>query len=272
MGREPNRADFLETAVRAARAGGEALLRRFTKQFRVEYKGELDLVTDADHEAEAEILKIIQKAFPDHGFLAEESGEQVARGGQEVSHKWVIDPLDGTTNFAHSFPAFCVSIALEADGDIIVGVVFDPVRDELFVAQQGRGASLNGKAAKVSGTLKLDQALLVTGFAYNVRQADQNNLDHFANFTLRAQGIRRTGTAALDLSYLAVGRFDGFWELNLSPWDTAAGILIAEEAGAKVTGFSGQSFNIYLKQILASNGHIHREMIDVLYKAESSES
>jgi myo-inositol-1(or 4)-monophosphatase len=263
MRRQITRPVFLDTAVKAARAGGRALLRFFAKDFRVYFKGEVNLVTEADHEAEAVILRTIRRAFPDHSFLAEESGEQLAPHFSKAQYKWIIDPLDGTTNFAHSFPVYCVSVALEVRGEVIVGVVYDPVRRELFAAEKGCGASLNGVSINVSQTKKIDQSLLVTGFAYN-RKALKNNLGHFSNFSLRAQGVRRTGSAALDLCYVACSRFDGFWEMKLSPWDTAAGFLIATEAGATATDFSNRPFHIYLKEIVASNGCIHREMLEVL--------
>ena len=176
----------------------------------------------------------------------------------------MIDPLDGTTNFAHGFPAYCVSIGVEYQGRVIVGVVFDPTRQELFVAEAGRGAFLNGAQIHVSRTQKLDEGLLVTGFAYDIRESPANNLDHFARFALCAQGIRRTGTAALDLCYVAAGRFDGFWELKLHPWDTAAGVLIVLEAGGRVTDFKGGPFSIYDQEIVASNGIIHDAMLAVL--------
>ena len=260
---------FLDTAVKATRAGGRVLLRFFTKDFHVDYKGEINLVTEADHEAEAVIIRTIQRAFPDHSFLAEESGEQPAQHSSKAQYKWIIDPLDGTTNFAHAFPVFCVSVALEVRGEVIVGVVYDPVRRELFTAEKGCGANLNGVPMKVSQTKKIGQALLVTGFAYNIRKALKNNLDHFTSFSLRAQGVRRMGSAALDLCYVACGRFDGFWEMKLSPWDTAAGFLIAAEAGATVTDFSNQLFHVDFKEIVASNGRIHREMLEVLALSRS---
>ena len=257
---------FLETAIRAASAGGEVLLLYFNKDFRIEYKGELNLVTEADREAEKSILDVIRRDFPEHGILAEEGGDQSAGSSVEAPYKWIIDPLDGTTNFVHSFPAFCVSIALEKDGEIVLGVVFDPLHQELFIGQKNKGATLNKRPIGVSNTKILDRALLVTGFAYNIRQVAANNLDHFSAFTLQARGIRRTGSAALDLCYVASGRLDGFWELFLAPWDTAAGSIIATEAGATITDFKNQSFGIYEKEIVASNGHIHREMIGVLNK------
>lgn len=255
---------WLDTALRAARAGGRVLVRHFARGIHVDYKGEIDLVTAADREAEEAVIRTIRKDFPDHVFLAEESGDS-SRGRPRVSPcRWIIDPLDGTTNFAHGFPAFCVSIGLEVGGEVVLGVVFNPVLKELFVGRQGHGATLNGKPLRVSATENLDRSLLVTGFAYNLREVTENNLDHFSDFTMRTQGIRRTGSAALDLGYVASGRFDGFWELYLNPWDTAAGLRIALEAGATVTDFSGNPFRIESKEIVASNGKIHGEMLEVL--------
>jgi myo-inositol-1(or 4)-monophosphatase len=252
---------FRNAAVAAARAGARVLLRYFAKEFRIDYKGEVNLVTEADRAAEAMIVGSLHRRFPGHQILAEESGEGTRR---ESPYKWIIDPLDGTTNFAHTYPVFCVSIALEVRDEVVLGVVYDPIRKELFIAEKGRGAILNDKPIHVSKTEKLNDSLLVTGFAYDVRREMVNNLDHFGNFSLRARGVRRTGSAALDLCYVACGRFDGFWEMRLAPWDTAAGFLIATESGARVTDFSGRPFNIYRKEIVASNGKIHREMIEVL--------
>jgi len=244
------------------------LLRYFTKKFRVDYKGEVNLVTEADRRAEAVIVSTLHRHFPDHQVLAEESGEGTRRASP---YKWIIDPLDGTTNFAHTFPMFCISIALETRGVVVLGVVYDPLREEIFLAEKGRGATLNGRPIRVSQTEKLNGSLLVTGFAYDVREDLKNNLDHFGNFSLRAQGVRRTGSAALDLCYVACGRLDGFWEMKLAPWDTAAGFLIATEAGATVTDFKGQPYTIYLKEIVASNGRIHREMVEVLALSNRAE-
>ncbi|MEK7267993.1 MAG: inositol monophosphatase family protein, partial [Nitrospirota bacterium] len=220
----------------------------------------VNLVTDADKRAEQVIVEAIRRAFPDHQILAEERGQ----AGSTSPYKWVIDPLDGTTNFAHGFPAYCVSIGVEYQGRCILGVVFDPTRQELFAAEAGGGAFLNGTPLRVSRASRLDAALLVTGFAYDIRESEQNNLDHFARFALRAQGIRRTGTAALDLCYVAAGRFDGFWELKLHPWDTAAGSVILLEAGGRLSDLSGGSFSIYGKELVASNGLVHEEILEVL--------
>ena len=255
---------FRDTAIKAAKAGGKVLRGLFAKEIRIEYKGERNLVTEADRAAEAIVIRTLRKQFPDHRFLAEEGGAQDSAGSVGSFHKWIIDPLDGTTNFAHSYPTFCVSIGLEIRGEIALGVVYDPLREEMFLAEEGRGATLNGRPIHVSKTEKLKASLLVTGFAYDVREDLTNNLDHFTHVSLRAQGVRRTGSAALDLCYVACGRFDGFWEMKLAPWDTAAAFLIATEAGATVTDFNNRPYNIYLKEILATNGRIHREMVEVL--------
>jgi myo-inositol-1(or 4)-monophosphatase len=178
----------------------------------------------------------------------------------------VIDPLDGTTNFAHGYPVYAISIGVECDGRGLIGVVYDPTRDELFTAQAGGGVRLNGQPIAVSSTEQLDQALLVTGFAYDIRDSPNNNLDHFARFALKAQGLRRTGSAALDLCYVAAGRFDGFWEVKLSPWDMAAGVVILTEAGGAVTDFKGQTHSIYQPELVASNGRIHKAILALLQK------
>ena len=255
------REGFKATAIEAARIAGIVLTEHAQSGFRVEHKDTVNLVTDADRRAEQAVVDVIKKAYPTHHILAEERG---LRAGKDSPYKWVIDPLDGTTNFAHGFPAYCVSIGLEYQSRGILGIVLDPTRQELFVAETGRGASLNGAPLRVSSTVRLDSALLVTGFAYDIRESPQNNLDYFARFALRAQGIRRTGSAALDLCYVAAGRFDGFWEIKLHPWDTAAGALIVQEAGGRVTDFKGGRFSIYGQEIVASNGLVHDEMLAVL--------
>jgi myo-inositol-1(or 4)-monophosphatase len=257
----PTTEALLAIAVDAARQAGEVLKESARVGFRVEHKNVIDLVTDADCRAEQRIIEVIQKAFPSHRILAEERG--LARQSPSL-YQWVIDPLDGTTNFAHGFPAYCVSIGVEHDGRGLIGVVFDPTRDELYTARQGKGAFLNDAPISVSSVDHLDQALLVTGFAYDIRETPNNNLDHFVRFALKAQGLRRTGSAALDLCYVASGRFDGFWEVTLNPWDMAAGTVILEEAGGKVTNFRGETHSIYGKELVASNGRIHRAMLDVL--------
>ncbi len=256
--------EFRKTAISAALKGGEILLKNRGKTKKVGYKGKVNLVTEVDFLSERAILKIIKKKFPDFDILTEESDPE--KKGSE--YKWVIDPLDGTTNYAHDFPSYCVSIALEKKGNIILGVVFNPLLNELFVAEKGKGSFLNQKRISVSKTNKLSKSLLATGFPYDIRESDINNLDHFANFAIKAQAIRRAGSAALDLCYLAMGRFDGFWELKLSPWDTAAGALLVKEAEGKVTDFKGGKYSIYEKEILASNGKIHSQMLEVLKSGE----
>ncbi len=247
-------------AVEAARRAGAILDEYARSGFRIDHKDALNLVTDADRHSEQAIVDAISRSFPDHEILAEERGQ----AGSPSPFKWIIDPLDGTTNFAHGFPAYCVSIGLEYEGRGILGVVLDPTRQELFVGEAGSRATLNGKPIHVSRTPKLDGALLVTGFAYDIRVSKQNNLDHFANFAVRSQGLRRMGAAAIDLCYVACGRFDGFWELKLHPWDTAAGSVIVTEAGGRMSEFGGKPFSIYGQEMIASNGLIHEEMVEVL--------
>jgi len=254
---------LLETAVDAGRAAGKLLLEYARSGFRVQHKNPIDLVTDADHAAEQLIISHIQARFPMHRFLAEEQGHVEP---SPSPYLWVIDPLDGTTNFAHGYPAYCVSIGLEYQGRCILGVVVDPSRDELFTATEGSGAQLNGQTISVSETSILGASLLVTGFAYDIRETARNNLDHFAKFALKAQGLRRTGSAALDLCYVAAGRFDGFWEVRLNPWDMAAGSVIVQQAKGQLTDFSGAELSIYGQELVASNGHIHQAMLTVLHE------
>jgi myo-inositol-1(or 4)-monophosphatase len=254
---------LLETAISAGRAAGKLLLEYARSGFRVQHKSPINLVTDADHAAEQLIIGHIRARFPMHRFLAEEQGH-VERSPSP--YLWIIDPLDGTTNFAHGFPAYCVSIGLEYRGHCILGAVFDPSRDELFTAAEGSGAQLNGQPISVSDTRILDHSLLVTGFAYDIRETARNNLDHFAKFALKTQGLRRTGSAALDLCYVAAGRFDGFWEVRLNPWDMAAGSVIVRQANGQLTDFSGADLSIYGQELVASNGHIHQAMLTVLHE------
>jgi myo-inositol-1(or 4)-monophosphatase len=258
-------ASLRSAALDAAKNAGKILLNGLKKEIGVRYKGEINIVTDVDHRAEELIVRTILKRFPDHNILAEE-GHRVDGGSP---YRWIIDPLDGTTNYAHRFPFFCVSLGLEWEGEILLGVVYDPVRSELFYAERNRGARLNGKPIHVSSKSPLASALLVTGFAYDVRISAENNIDHFVRFSKRAQGVRRTGSAALDLCYVASGRFDGFWEMKLNPWDVAAGSLLVREAGGEVSGFSGGPFNVDSKEILATNGKIHKEMVSTLKGSDS---
>jgi myo-inositol-1(or 4)-monophosphatase len=255
-------------AIDAALKAGKLILKHSGKTKKIDFKGDVNLVTDVDRLAEEIIIKSIRNKFPHHGILTEESKEKKSTS----DFKWVIDPLDGTTNYAHGLPVYCISIALEKEGKIVLGVVYNPNLDELFVAEKGKGAHIyrGGRASKskqkisVSRESKLERSLLATGFPYDIRTSKNNNLNHFANFYKKCQAVRRMGAAALDLAYLAMGRFDGFWELKLSPWDMAAGSLLITEAGGKVTDFSGGPFNIYMKEILATNGRIHQQMVEVL--------
>jgi len=254
----------IETAQGAALEAGALLLDGFGQAKSVRYKGEIDPVTQFDLASEKLIVQRISTAFPDHFILAEESGET----GVASTHVWYIDPLDGTVNFAHGFPIFCVSIAYEArrpDGaEIMAGVVFDPVRDEMFRAVRGQGAFLNDSPLAVTDRTDLGRALVATGFPYSIRQKPDPVLSRFRRMCLAAQGVRRPGAAALDLAWLAAGRLDGFWEEELHPWDTAAGILIVEEAGGRVSDFRGRPFRPDLKEILATNGHLHYTMSRIL--------
>lgn len=258
---------LLETAIHAAKQAGRVILHYARDGFLVENKSTIDLVTEADLAAEQCVIDVIWASYPDHGILAEERG----RIGKGQSHYlWIIDPLDGTTNFAHGFPAYCVSIGLTYKEKCVLGVVYDPTRDELFSATHGGGAHVNDQPIRVSQTAQLNQALLVTGFAYNIRETPNNNLDHFARFALQVQGLRRTGSAALDLCYVAAGRFDGFWEVKLNAWDMAAGVVILREAQGRVTDFSGQSHSLYGQELVASNGRLHDSMLSVIQESLDS--
>jgi len=248
-------------AVRAAYRAGKILNDHFGKALQVNKKGAIDLVTEADLAAEKEIIATIKASFPDHAILAEESGPS----GDAGPHCWVVDPLDGTTNFAHRLPIFAVSIAYRNEDDVCVGVVLNPSNGELFSAVKGGGAWLNSDPITVSTTATVGDSLLVTGFPYSVRAASSETiLSRFDRCLKAAQGVRRLGSAALDLCSVACGRFDGFWEENLNPWDTAAGMLIAMEAGGRVTDYAGQTYAIEDKQILATNGTIHEDMVALL--------
>jgi len=251
--------------ISLAQKVGDHIQKSVNKKKRIYYKGEVDLVTQFDRKSQYLIIKELTRKFPDHGILSEEDVVQ----NIDASTKWIIDPLDGTTNFAHGLPIWTISIALEFEREVVVGVVYDPTRKEIFYAVKGRGAFLNRKRVKVSKVRKLDRALLITGFPYDVRRTKNNNLKHFCNFALRAQAVRRLGSAALDLCYTACGRFDGYWELKLSPWDQAAGALILREAGGKITDFSGKEFDIYGDEVLGTNGLIHRQMMRVLTHAHA---
>jgi myo-inositol-1(or 4)-monophosphatase len=257
---------FLSVAWRAARLAGGLIREHWQQVKQVHYKSPIDLVTATDRQAEEKIVDLLLKNFPDHSILAEEETAIVAPGS---AYRWIIDPLDGTTNFAHSYPQFAVSIALEQEGEVVLGVVYDPMREEGFSAVKGEGALLNSEPISVSKVSELDKALLATGFPYDHRENVDFYLDFFRAFMKRSQGIRRAGAAALDLCYLACGRLDGFWELKLHPWDTAAGSLIVREAGGTVTDFSGNPFSLSGKETLASNGLIHAEMLGALKEVKN---
>lgn len=252
---------MLNFAVETARAAGQLLLEKFGR-VTVSKKGDIDLVTEADLASEQMVIELIRSHYPKHSILAEESGDAIVLGGDQ-KWKWIIDPLDGTTNYAHGYPCFAVTLALEHDGELAIGVTFDPTRGELFAAEKGKGASLNNKPIRVSATEKLSDALLVTGFPYDFKSRP-NFARHLTQFLLDARGVRRDGSAALDLAYIACGRFDGMWEEGLKPWDMAAGVLMIEEAGGFVTGYDKSKFSIYAPPMLASNGLIHSEMSAVL--------
>lgn len=256
---------LLNFAIQTARDAGSILTDKLGRVMQVRSKGDINLVTEADLAAERLIIERIKSYYPRHAILAEESGatESVIAIAGSSEWKWIVDPLDGTTNFAHGYPCFCVSIALERNGQIEVGVVYDPTRDEMFAAERGSGASLNGRRVQVSLVEELNSAMLCTGFPYDVRERPHFALD-FTNFTMEAQAVRRDGSAALDLAYVACGRFDGFWEDGLNPWDVAAGVLLIEEAGGRVTDFVGGELDIYTPKVLVSNGRIHDQMMRVL--------
>lgn len=255
-------ADYLSVARHAALNAGRILKENINGVRKISYKGDINLVTEMDTRSERVIVETIMSAFPGHGIMAEEEARIQTGSG----FKWIVDPLDGTTNYTHGYPCFSVSIALEREGVVILGVVYDPMRDELFHAQSGQGAYLNGRGISVSKTDTLIQSLLATGFPYDRKESEKNNLDYFHALLMASQEVRRDGSAALDLCYVASGRFDGFWELKLHPWDVAAASLIVREAGGKVSDFTGEGFTLYDKQILASNGRIHGRMVEIMNK------
>lgn len=253
---------ILALAERLAREAGAIQRERYETDFDVRTKSaSIDLVTEVDHACEALIIAALSRERPGDAILAEEGGGEDTEG---APWRWIIDPLDGTMNYAHGYPRFCVSIGVEQAGVPTVGVVHDPLLDETFTATRGGGARLNGRTIRVSEESRIGQALLATGFAYDVHRSEDDNVDHFARFVKRARGLRRDGSAALDLCYVAAGRFDGFWELKLHPWDVAAGSLIVEEAGGRISDFRGRATPPDGRQTVASNGHLHDAMIEVL--------
>jgi myo-inositol-1(or 4)-monophosphatase len=251
---------FLPAMSAIAREAGALLIQYFHQGLQIEYKGDADLVTAADRASEKLIRERISQQFPSHDVLGEEQG----LNDQGSDYRWYVDPLDGTTNFAHGYPVFCVSMALEhraaSAAKRVAGVVYDPTRDELFAAEQGKGAQLNGQPIHVSKATQLKECLLATGFPSHKRHKNPN-IHFYHQITLRTHGVRRAGSAALDLCNVASGRFDGFWEFNLNPWDTAAGVLIVEEAGGKVSRFDGSPFNIDSSETLASNSLVHEALL-----------
>lgn len=257
---------YLATAVDAALSAGRTHRRYFRQNPSVEKKGPIDLVTAADLAAEKQFRQLITARFPSHVVLGEEGAE---RGGAVAGARcrWIIDPLDGTTNFAHGLAIFCVSIALEIDGRVELGVVYDPVAEELYTAERGSGARLNGQHVHVSDRSEIVDTLLCTGFPYTIREERRQQVEVFASFLGHAQAVRRLGSAALDLCYVAAGRFDGFWEEHLNPWDMAAGVLIVEEAGGRVTRYDDSQIDLFGGQIIASNGRVHEAMLAVIRKA-----
>jgi len=257
-----------------AREAGALLMSHFARRIAFEYKGEVDLVTEADRASEKLIVERLRARWPEYGMV----GEEGTRSDLEADYRWYVDPLDGTTNFAHGFPVFCVSIALvhkatptsaksalvgdpgEQDAELVAGVLYDPTRDEMFSAERGQGATLNGKAIQVSQTKRLAESLLATGFPSHKRHQNPN-IHFYHQITLRSHGVRRAGSAALDLANVACGRYDGFWEFNLNPWDTAAGALLVQEAGGTVTRFDGSPYRLDSREVLASNGLIHEKLM-----------
>jgi myo-inositol-1(or 4)-monophosphatase len=248
--------DFLGAMTEIAREAGAILMDYFRQRVKIEYKGDVDLVTVADRRSEELIVRRIRERWPRHNIL----GEEGTRSEQGSDYRWYVDPLDGTTNFAHSYPVFCVSMAVEYREERIAGVIYDPTRDELFSAEKGSGAFLNGQPAVLSKTANLAECLIATGFPSHKRHKNPN-IYFYHQLTLRTHGVRRAGSAALDLANVACGRFDGFWEFNLNPWDTAAGVLLVEEAGGRVTGFDGRPFRIDSRETLATNRLVHDALL-----------
>ncbi len=252
---QPNFA-FVPQVEAIAREAGALLLHYFHQRVKIEYKGDVDLVTVADRSSEKLIVERVRAAWPEHDIV----GEEGTRQETGAEYRWYIDPLDGTTNFAHGYPVFCVSMGLEHRGEMVAGVLYDPTRDELFAAEKGKGAFLNGEPIHVSQTKRLNESLLGTGFP-SFKRHKNPNIHFYHQITLHSHGVRRAGSAALDLANVACGRYDGFWEFNLNPWDTSAGSLLVSEAGGRVTRFDGSPFRLDSKETLASNGLLHDEMM-----------
>jgi len=250
----------LEFAIKCALESGRIQSEYFQKRIGIHHKGEIDIVTDVDVACQKRIIELIEEFYPDDYIIAEEKANKF----DEKRNKWIVDPLDGTTNYSHGYPFFCTSIAYEVNGEVVVGVVYNPIFNELFYSQKGEGAYFNGEKIHVSGIDDMKHALLSTGFPYDLPTSTKNNISHFVNFLYHAQAVRRDGSAAMNLSYIACGRFDGHWEMKLNPWDMAAGALIVKEAGGTITDFQGDSFSIYGDELVASNGLLHDRLIKVL--------
>jgi myo-inositol-1(or 4)-monophosphatase len=257
---------MLELAIRAAREAGQILNQFAARGFEITNKGRINLVTEADLASEKHIKALIAAQYPSHRIIAEESG--ISHHAQ-ADYCWIIDPLDGTTNFAHGFPCFAVSIGIEHQGELIAGVIYDPSRDELFAAERGAGATLNDKKIRVSEISQMEKALLVSGFPYDVRERMNEYMPAWQAFLAQAQGVRRFGAAAIDMVYVAMGRLDGFWENGLNAWDCAAGAVIVEEAGGRLSNLAGDPFDAYQPSMLCTNGLIHEEMLAVLRSLQS---
>jgi myo-inositol-1(or 4)-monophosphatase len=257
--------EFLPHIQQIAREAGDLLMEHFGK-VDIEYKGEVDVVTVADRESEKLIVERLTRLFPDHDLM----GEEGARRTSGSEYRWYIDPLDGTTNFAHGYPVFCVSIALEHRGELIAGTVYDPTRREMFAAEKGAGAWLNDRAMRVSKTAELAESLIATGFPSQKRHKNPN-IHFYHHITLKTHGVRRAGSAAMDLAYTACGRYDGYWEFNLNPWDTAAGVLLVREAGGVVSDTDGAAFDIASKEVVASNGTLHPALLHELQAVMAGE-
>ena len=249
--------ELLARMTAISREAGRLIMTYFERRIGYEYKGDVDLVTEADRASEKLIVERIRQHFPSHDIV----GEEGTRKDTGSDYRWYVDPLDGTTNFAHGYPVFCVSLGVEGTDGIVAGVLYDPTRDELFAAEKGSGASLNGRPIQVSNTKKLSESLLATGFPSHKRHKNPN-IHFYHQLTLRSHGLRRAGSAALDLANVASGRYDGFWEFNLNPWDTAAGVLLVTEAGGLVSRFDGSPWRIDSSETLASNGILHKELME----------
>jgi len=255
--------DLKEVLLDATREAGKIILHHFNGVFKIAHKdGINNLVTEVDKLAENRIIEVIRASFPSHSIISEEVGELL----QKSDYQWIIDPIDGTVNFAHAIPLCCVSIGLMHKGELMLGAVYNPMMNELFFAEKGKGATLNGEPIKVSHKSNFKTAFLVTGFPYNWPDSSQHPIKVFERFVLEGLPVRRLGSAAIDLCWVACGRFDGFWEYNLQPWDVAAGYLIVLEAGGRITDFEGGQYDVFTKETLATNGLIHNNMLDLIKK------